>query len=80
MFNNVAFINGKIYATQEYSIEVNWIEDSLHIISRIDTRKLNIGRNIIILPNKEYEYILVPTIEDLPDKAELGTYTHKFKL
>ncbi|MDE6410779.1 MAG: hypothetical protein K2K81_11150 [Muribaculaceae bacterium] len=118
-FNNVAVINGVIYATQDYPLEV----ESVNIYSpsgstkgiseveysvdnhassiakyapftgRFDTRYLTAGvhplgvlvdliqtDNSQIPDNMQYNFTVVPTVEDLPAGAELGTFTQTFKV
>lgn len=118
-FDNVAVVNGVIYTTQDYSLEVESItitsasgttkaisEVEFAIDSRVssraifapfngrfDTRKLTSGThtlgmffnllqkdNTLLPDNVQYMFTVVPTIEDLPAGAELGTYTQKFKV
>ncbi|MDE6026980.1 MAG: hypothetical protein K2G23_02780, partial [Muribaculaceae bacterium] len=60
---------------------------------RFDTRKLDSGvhtlgmffeivqmDNTILPDNVQYMFTVVPTVEDLPAGAELGTYTQKFRV
>ena len=118
-FDNVAVVNGTIYTTKDYSLEVESIvfsssSGTTKAISqveyaidsrvnsravfapfngRFDTRKLETGTHTLgmffgivqmdnsILPdNVQYVFTVVPTIEDLPAGAELGTYTQKFRI
>ncbi len=118
-FDNVAVINGVIYTTQDYSLEVESIaiasksgttkaisEVEYAIDSRVssraifapfngrfDTRRLSAGTHTLglffnllqsdnsLLPdNVQYMFTVVPTVQDLPAGAELGTYTQKFKV
>ena len=118
-FDNVAVVNGTIYTTQEYSLEVESVaftsaSGSTKAISqveyaidsrlnnrsvfapyntRFDTRTLETGTHTIglffsimqrdnsVLPdNVQYVFTVVPSIEDLPAGAQLGTYTQKFRV
>lgn len=118
-FDNVAVVNGVIYTTQTYPLEVESISfssssGSTKTISqveyaidsrmnsrsfyapykgRFDTRTLETGShtlglffNIVqidnsVLPdNMQYIFQLVPTLDDLPEGAELGTYTQRFRV
>ncbi|MBD5189317.1 MAG: hypothetical protein HDS95_03460, partial [Bacteroidales bacterium] len=118
-FDNVAVVNGTIYTTKDYSLEVESIvfsssSGTTKAISqveyaidsrvnsravfapfngRFDTRKLETGTHTLgmffgivqmdnsILPdNVQYVFTVVPTLEDLPAGAELGTYTQKFRV
>ncbi len=118
-FDNVAVVNGTIYTTQDYSLEVESIvfsssSGSTKAISqvefaldsrinsravfapfnsRFDTRKLEPGTHTLglffgivqldnsVLPdNVQYMFTVVPTTQDLPAGAELGTYTQKFRV
>lgn len=118
-FDNVAVVNGTIYTTQDYSLEVESIVfnsqsgttkaisqveyaidsrvNSRSIFApfngRFDTRKLEAGThtlgmffgivqmdNTVLPDNVQYMFTVVPTVEDLPAGAELGTYTQKFRV
>ena len=118
-FDNVAVVNGQIYTTQDYSLEVESIVfksasgatksispveyaidsrmSSRSVVApyngRFDTRKLEHGTHTLgmffeiiqmdnsVLPdNVQYVFTVVPTVDDLPAGAELGTYTQKFRV
>ena len=118
-FDNVAVVNGVIYATQDYSLEVESIvfksstgttKSISHVeyaidsrvssrsvfspfTGRFDTRTLESGThtlgmffnlvqldNTILPDNVQYVFKVVPTVEDLPAGAELGTYPQKFRV
>lgn len=118
-FDNVAVINGNIYATQDYALEIESVnfkspDNSTKAISdveytvdgkiaqkaiyspfvgRIDTRDLSTGThplgihveliqsdNSQVPDNMEYNFIVVPTVDDLPSGAELGTFTQTFRV
>ena len=118
-FDNVAVVNGVIYATQDYSLEVESIVfksasgqtkaisqveyaidsrmNSRSIFApfngRFDTRRLETGTHTLgmffeiiqmdnsILPdNMQYVFTVVPSVEDLPAGAQLGTFTQKFRV
>lgn len=118
-FDNVAVVNGVIYTTQDYSLEVESIvfrsstgttksisQVEYAIDSRVssravfapftgrfDTRTLDHGThtlgmffnivqldNTILPDNVQYVFTVVPTVEDLPAGAQLGTYTQKFRV
>lgn len=118
VFDNVAVVNGMIYATQDYSLKVESITFSSSngftkaisqveyaidsrmnsrsvfapFTGRFDTRRLEEGThtlgmffgimqmdNSIHPDDVQYVFTVVPTVEDLPDGAELGTYTRKFR-
>lgn len=118
-FDNVAVINGNIYATQDYALEIESVDfkspdNSTKGISdveytvdgkiaqkaiyspfvgRIDTRDLSTGThplgvhvdliqsdNSQVPDNMEYNFIVVPTVDDLPAGAELGTFTQTFRV
>ena len=119
VFDNVAVINGVMYTTQEYSLEVESISftsasgatkaisqveyaidsrvNSRSVFApyngRFDTRKLETGTHTIgmflsimqrdnsVLPdNVQYVFTVVPSVDDLPAGAHLGTYTQKFRV
>ena len=116
-FNNVAVVNGKIYTTQDYpleveSVKINASENSSKGIAdveymidghsasksiyapftgRFDTRTLSTGThplgiyfdiiqgdNTQTSDNMEYNFIVVPSVDDLPMDAQLGTFTQTF--
>ena len=118
-FDNVAVINGKIYATQDYAMEIASVtfkspDNSTRSISdveyrvdgrtashsdyapytgRIDTRDLSTGthplgiyidlnqsNNSTLPDNMQYNFIIVPSTDDLPDGAELGTFTQTVRV
>lgn len=118
-FDNVAVVNGVIYTTQTYPLEVESISfssatGSTKSISqveyaldsrmnsrasyapykgRFDTRDLESGThtlgmffgivqldNTVLPDNVQYIFTVVPSVNDLPDGAELGTYTQKFRV
>ena len=118
-FDNVAVVNGVIYTTQTYPLEVESITFSSStgttksisqveyaIDSRVnsrasyapfkgrfDTRTLESGAhtlgmffgivqldNTVLPDNVQYVFTVVPTLNDLPEGAELGTYTQKFRV
>lgn len=114
-FNNVAVINGKIYTTQDYPMEVESVNvdssdeiadvqytidgknstrsDHAPFAGRFDTRALSTGThplgisfdiiqpdNSEITDNMQYNFIIVPSVEDLPMDAQLGTFTQTFHI
>lgn len=118
-FDNVAVINGIIYTTQDYAMEIasvtfkspdgstRSISDVEYMVDgkrsshsdyapytgRIDTRdlsegvhplgvyvELNQSNNTVLPDNMHYNFTVVPTVEDLPDGAELGTFTQTFRV
>ncbi|MDE6297249.1 MAG: hypothetical protein K2L89_05320 [Muribaculaceae bacterium] len=117
IFNNVAVVNGKIYTTQDYPLEIESVKlnnpDAYskgiydveymidgHSVSksnyapftgRIDTRVLSTGThplgvyldiiegdNTQTVDNMEYNFIVVPSVDDIPMDAQLGTFTQTF--
>lgn len=118
-FNNVAVINGVIYTTRDYPLEVESIDayspdgttkaiseveysiDDHEVLTakyapytgRFDTRYLSAGEHPLgvyidllqsdltrIPDSMQYNFTVVPTVEDLPAGAELGTFTQTFKI
>ncbi|MDE6718231.1 MAG: hypothetical protein K2J70_08590 [Muribaculaceae bacterium] len=118
-FDNVAVVNGIIYATQTYPLKVESISFSsatgtTKSISqveyaidsrmnsrssfapykgRFDTRTLESGThtlgmffgivqldNTVLPDNVQYVFTVVPSLDDLPEGAELGTYTQRFRV
>ncbi len=118
-FNNVAVINGVIYTTQDYPLEIESVtfyspdgstkeiteveydidnhKESISKYSpfagRFDTRLLSAGvhplgvyiellqSNNSELPDSlQYNFTVVPTVDDLPAGAELGTFTQTVKV
>lgn len=118
-FDNVAVVNGVIYTTQDYSMEIQSIamksskgntkgiteveydvDDTMSSRSlyapftgRIDTRDYQSGTHTLgilldllqndntqVPDNIQYIFTVVPTVEDIPGGAELGTFTQTVKL